>query len=122
MDRFETEGMESLFDSETARHRKLPPTIRRLIVDLKAEHPRLSLGEIASICYSQYLLRRLRQEAQQTQHREAHPRRGVYAPQNGQTLRSLPRDRRAYGAQDGCGEAALRRVGSEEHRRVPRDA
>lgn len=33
------------------RHRKLPPTIRRLIVDLKAEHPRLSLGEIASICY-----------------------------------------------------------------------
>jgi hypothetical protein len=35
MDRFETEEMESLFDSETARHRKLPPTtIRRLIVDL----------------------------------------------------------------------------------------
>jgi hypothetical protein len=28
MDRFEIEGMESLFDSETARHRKLPPTIR----------------------------------------------------------------------------------------------
>jgi putative transposase len=51
MDRFETEEMESLFDSETARHRKLLPTIRRLIVDLKAEHPRLSLGEIASICY-----------------------------------------------------------------------
>ncbi len=51
MDRFETEGMESLFDSEMARHRKLPPTIRRLIVDLKAEHPHLSLGEIASICY-----------------------------------------------------------------------
>src|SRR5215204_4011353 len=51
MDRFETEGMESLFDSEMVRHRKLPPTIRRLIVDLKAEHPRLSLGEIASICY-----------------------------------------------------------------------
>ncbi|MDQ5817177.1 MAG: helix-turn-helix domain-containing protein [Actinomycetota bacterium] len=43
--------MESLFDSETARHRKLPPTIRRLIVDHKAEHPRLSLGEIAGICY-----------------------------------------------------------------------
>ena len=96
MDRFETEGMESLFDSETARHRKLGRN-------------------------SQYLLRRLRQEAQQT-HREAHPRRGAYAPQNGQTLRSLPRDRRAYGAQDGCGEAALRRVSSEEHRRVPRDA
>src|SRR3712207_4152442 len=43
--------MESLFDSQTARHRKLPPSIRRLIVDLKAEHPRLSLGEIANICY-----------------------------------------------------------------------
>jgi hypothetical protein len=51
MDRFEIERMESLFDSETARYWKLPPTIRRLIVDLKAEHARLSLGKIASICY-----------------------------------------------------------------------
>jgi hypothetical protein len=33
MDRFEVEGMESLFDSEPAkRRRRLPPAIRRLIV------------------------------------------------------------------------------------------
>jgi len=50
-DRFDEEGMESLFDAETAKRRKLPPSIRRLIVDLKAEYPRLSLGEIANICY-----------------------------------------------------------------------
>ncbi len=37
--RFGAEGMESLFGSETARRRKLPPAMRRLVVDLKAEHP-----------------------------------------------------------------------------------
>lgn len=31
--RFEDEGMESLFDSQTARRRRLPPAMRRLIVD-----------------------------------------------------------------------------------------
>ncbi len=35
--RFEAEGMESLFGSEPSRHRRLPPSIKRLIVDLKAE-------------------------------------------------------------------------------------
>ena len=49
--RFEAEGMESLFDAPTTKHRKLPPSLRRLIVDLKAEHPALSLGEIANVCY-----------------------------------------------------------------------
>jgi hypothetical protein len=49
MDRFEIEGMESLFDSEPAkRRRRLPPAIRRLIVDLKAEYSRLNLNEIAN--------------------------------------------------------------------------
>ena len=45
--RFEAEGMESLFGSETARRRKLPPAMRRLIVDLKAEHPCLNPNEIS---------------------------------------------------------------------------
>lgn len=49
--RFEAEGMASLFDPETSRRRRLPPSLRRLIVDLKAEHPALSLGEIANVCY-----------------------------------------------------------------------
>ena len=37
--RFEAEGMESLFGSEVAKRRRLPPGVRRLIVDLKAEYP-----------------------------------------------------------------------------------
>ena len=53
--RFEAEGMESLFASQADRgRRKLPPSIRRLIVDLKAEHPPLSLNEIAKICYARF--------------------------------------------------------------------
>jgi putative transposase len=51
VDRFEEEGMESLFDTPAAKRRKLPPSIRRLIVDLKAEHPPMGLGELANICY-----------------------------------------------------------------------
>lgn len=49
--RFEGVGMESLFGSEPAKRRVLPPSVRRLIVDLKAEHPALNLNEIAGICY-----------------------------------------------------------------------
>jgi hypothetical protein len=41
--RFEAEGMESLFGSEVAqRRRRLPPGVRRLVVDLKVEHPGLN--------------------------------------------------------------------------------
>ena len=39
LDRFAEEGMESLFDAPTARRKRLPPAIRRLVVDLKAEYP-----------------------------------------------------------------------------------
>jgi putative transposase len=47
---FEAEGMESLFGSEPARRRhRLPPAIRRLILDLKAEHPAFNLNEIANV-------------------------------------------------------------------------
>jgi putative transposase len=38
----------------TARGPTLRPEIRRLIVDLKVQHPPLSLGEIARICYVQF--------------------------------------------------------------------
>jgi putative transposase len=50
--RFEEEGVLSLFP--TARGPTLQPEIRRLIVDLKVQHPPLSLGEIARICYVQF--------------------------------------------------------------------
>ena len=46
---FEAEGIESLFASETARKRKLPSAVRRLIVDLKAEHSPFNLNEIANV-------------------------------------------------------------------------
>jgi putative transposase len=47
--RFDEEGVPSLFP--TRRGPTLRPEIRRLIVDLKVQHPPLSLGEIATICY-----------------------------------------------------------------------
>lgn len=46
---FEKEGMEGLFESERAKRRRLPPSIRRLIVDLKAEYPPFNLNEIANV-------------------------------------------------------------------------
>jgi transposase len=47
---FGKEGMVSLFSPPKAKRRVLPLAIRRKIVDLKAEHPPLSLEEIANIC------------------------------------------------------------------------
>jgi len=53
--RFEAVGMRSLFDLDalappTTAHRRLPPEIRRAIVELKAEYPLSGLREIATIC------------------------------------------------------------------------
>ena len=49
LDRFAEEGMESLFDAPAAKRRRLPPAVRRLVVDLKAEYPRFNLNEIANV-------------------------------------------------------------------------
>jgi hypothetical protein len=49
---FESEGMESLFGSDSARRKKLPSAMRRLIVDLKAEYPPFNLNEIANIVHA----------------------------------------------------------------------
>ncbi len=49
LDRFAEEGMESLFDAPAAKRRRLPPAMRRLILDLKAEYPRFNLNEIANV-------------------------------------------------------------------------
>jgi hypothetical protein len=46
--------MESLFATEKARRKRLPPAMRRLIVDLKAEYPALNLSEIANIGYVRF--------------------------------------------------------------------
>ena len=52
--RFEAEGMESLFAAEGAKRRALPPAMRRLVVDLKAEHPPMRPHEIATVCYVRF--------------------------------------------------------------------
>jgi transposase len=52
--RFDAEGMESLFDSEHARHKNLSPAIRRGIVDLKAEYPGFNLNEIANAVHIRF--------------------------------------------------------------------
>ena len=36
---FRTNGMDSLYSTQKARRKQLPPAIRRLVVDLKAEYP-----------------------------------------------------------------------------------
>jgi putative transposase len=55
LERFEKDGMLSLFATDPAaaraRRQGLEPAIRRMIVELKAEHPRLNNNEIANIVY-----------------------------------------------------------------------
>jgi len=52
--RFEEEGVEALFESEHARRKRLPPAMRRLVVDLKADHPGFNPNEIANACYVRF--------------------------------------------------------------------
>jgi putative transposase len=47
VNRFEAEGMYSLFSTERAKPKRLAPAIRRFIVDLKAEHPSMRPNEVA---------------------------------------------------------------------------
>jgi hypothetical protein len=56
---FEEQGMASLFakepsDRERDKSRSLPPDMRQLIVDLKAEHPGFHPHEIATICFLRF--------------------------------------------------------------------
>ncbi len=52
--RFEEEGVEVLFGSEHARRKRLPPAMRRLVVDLKADHPGFNPNEIANAVYVRF--------------------------------------------------------------------
>jgi len=51
VERFENEGPQGLFSAEGAKRQLLPRAIRRMIVDLKAEHPALNNNEIRNIVY-----------------------------------------------------------------------
>lgn len=48
---FDAYGMEGLIPLEPFRGRRIPLAMRLRIVELKAEYPLFSLGEIARICY-----------------------------------------------------------------------
>jgi putative transposase len=80
--RFEEEGMESLFGSEHARRRRLPPAMRRLIVDLKAEYPGFNPNEIANALYVRFGRRPDRKTVQRVLDEEPIPLRFVrrFAP------------------------------------------
>lgn len=51
VERFEKDGPRGLFSTEGAKRQVLPPMVRRMIVDLKAEHPALNNNEIKNIVY-----------------------------------------------------------------------
>ena len=51
VERVEKDGPRGLFSTEGAKRQVLPPAIRRMIVDLKAEHPVLNNNEIGNIVY-----------------------------------------------------------------------
>jgi hypothetical protein len=57
-DQFEQHGMASLFPKESTPSpdlgRSLPPEMRQLIVDLKAEHPGFRPHELAMICFLRF--------------------------------------------------------------------
>jgi hypothetical protein len=57
-DQFDQHGMASLFHKERTpspdKVRSLPPDMRQLIVDLKAEHPGFRPHEIATICFLRF--------------------------------------------------------------------
>jgi len=75
--RFEAEGMESLFGSEAAKRRGLPPAVRRLVVDLKAEYPGFNPNEIANACYVRFGRRPARKTVKRVLAEEPTPLRFV---------------------------------------------
>jgi len=84
---FDTHGMISLFCPTKAQredhHRSLPVPMRQLIVDLKAEYPDFTLGEITTICAIQF----------DGRHPSHHTVQEVLAdgPQPSRTTRQFPR-------------------------------
>ena len=97
-----------------ARARKrLPPAIRRLVVDLKAEYPRFNLNEIANAVYVRF--------GRRPDHKtvRAGPRGGARPLEVRAPLPALPRDPRAQGRPGGRGGAARRRLEREGHLRLP---
>ena len=75
--RFDAEGLESLFGSEAVRRERLPPSIRRLVVDLKAEYAGFNPNEIANACYVRFGRRPARKTVKRLLAEEPFPLRFV---------------------------------------------
>ena len=74
MARVEAQGIESLFGSDAARRRRsIPPDMRRLIVDVKAEYPGLNPNEISRVCYVRFERRPVRKTVKRVPSEEPIP-------------------------------------------------
>ncbi len=84
--------MESLFDAEKARCRRLPPSMMRLIVDLKAEYPGFNANEIANPVYVRFGRRPYRKTVRRVLEQEPIPLRFVrrFPPYHETPVRSAP--------------------------------
>jgi putative transposase len=69
--------MESLFGSEAAKRRRLPPGVRRLILDLKVEYPGFNPNEISRVCYVRFGRRPARKTVKRVLEEEPVPLRFV---------------------------------------------
>lgn len=88
--RLEAEGMEGLFAADAARRRKLPPSIRRLIVDLKAEYPPFNLNEIANVVRGRFGRKPDVRSVRRVLDAEAIPLRGCVRNRSGNYRRGKP--------------------------------
>src|SRR5215204_3272222 len=114
LDHFAEEGMESLFDAPAAKRRRLPPSVRRLIVDLKAEYPAFNLNELANVVGAAFGSKPDVRSVARVLSEEPVPLKIVrnYPP--------LPRDRRPAGGAGGDRHVAPGRLEHQGHSRLPR--
>ena len=112
VERFENEGPLGLFSTEESKRQVLPPIIRRMIVDLKAEHPASTTMRLKTSSTS---------EPQKI--RRSHRRKdslGGSCPLEALPLvRALSRDREQQRAPQRCRGAAPGRLEREGHSFIP---
>ena len=116
--RFDAHGMRSLFELDpppATDRRRLPPEVRRAILELKAEYPAFGLREIARICRERFdrPVGHHAVERVLAQRIAADPAAAAVPP--------LPRDRRSHRAAAGGGDAVPRRLERQGDRRLPGD-
>lgn len=116
--RFDAIGMRSLFELDpppTKDRRRLPPEVRRVILELKAEHPAFGLREIARICRERFDRPVGHHTVERVLARESLP---ILPPRRFRRYREIadPIERRSRG-----GDAVSRWLEREDDRRLSRD-